>query len=55
MDYFKKLSRLLEVITYYLRDVLFQRLMRDKLYEWLVFKDHEGGKRPHVSDNEGKE
>ncbi|OIW20489.1 hypothetical protein TanjilG_13555 [Lupinus angustifolius] len=35
------------------RDVLFQRLTRDKLYEWLVFKVHEGGKGPHVLDNEG--
>lgn len=36
------------------RDVLFQRLMRDKLYEWLVFKVHEEGKGPHILDEEGQ-
>lgn len=36
------------------RDVLFQRLMRDKLYEWLIYKVHEGGKGPHVLDDEGQ-
>ncbi|XP_027331355.1 calmodulin-binding transcription activator 2-like isoform X2 [Abrus precatorius] len=36
------------------RDVLFQRLMRDKLYEWLVFKVHEGAKGPRVLDDEGQ-
>jgi hypothetical protein len=36
------------------RDVLFQRLMRDKLYDWLVFKVHEGGKGQHILDNEGQ-
>ncbi|KAK7291740.1 hypothetical protein RIF29_07121 [Crotalaria pallida] len=36
------------------RDVLFQRLTRDKLYEWLVYKVHEGGKGSHVLDNEGQ-
>lgn len=36
------------------RDVLFQRLMRDKLYEWLMYKVHEGGKGPHVLDDEGQ-
>ncbi|XP_017437697.1 calmodulin-binding transcription activator 1 isoform X2 [Vigna angularis] len=36
------------------RDVLFQRLMRDKLYEWLIYKVHEGGKGSHVLDAEGQ-
>ncbi|XP_061360263.1 calmodulin-binding transcription activator 2-like isoform X2 [Gastrolobium bilobum] len=36
------------------RDVLFQKLMRDRLYEWLIFKVHEGGKGPQVLDNEGQ-
>ncbi|KAK7363419.1 hypothetical protein VNO77_05562 [Canavalia gladiata] len=36
------------------RDVLFQRLIRDKIYEWLVFKVHEEGKGPHVLDGEGQ-
>ncbi|KAJ1418700.1 P-loop containing nucleoside triphosphate hydrolase [Sesbania bispinosa] len=36
------------------RDVLFQRLIRDKLYEWLVFKVHEEEKGLHVLDNEGQ-
>ncbi|CAJ1940734.1 unnamed protein product [Sphenostylis stenocarpa] len=36
------------------RDVLFQRLMRDKLYEWLIYKVHEGGKGSHVLDDEGQ-
>ncbi|KAJ1403030.1 P-loop containing nucleoside triphosphate hydrolase [Sesbania bispinosa] len=36
------------------RDVLFQRLIRDKIYEWLVFKVHEEEKGLHVLDNEGQ-
>ncbi|MED6145813.1 hypothetical protein PIB30_028683 [Stylosanthes scabra] len=36
------------------RDVLFQRLVSDKLYGWLVFKIHEGGKGPNVLDIEGQ-
>ncbi|KAG4932196.1 hypothetical protein JHK87_046198 [Glycine soja] len=36
------------------RDILFQRLVRDKLYEWLIYKVHEGGKGPHVLDDEGQ-
>ncbi|XP_068463608.1 calmodulin-binding transcription activator 2-like isoform X2 [Phaseolus vulgaris] len=36
------------------RDILFQRLMRDKLYEWLIYKVHEGGKASHVLDDEGQ-
>jgi ankyrin repeat protein len=28
--------------------------MRDKLYDWLVFKVHEGGKGQHILDNEGQ-
>ncbi|XP_027921884.1 calmodulin-binding transcription activator 2-like isoform X3 [Vigna unguiculata] len=36
------------------RDVLFQRLTRDKLYEWLIYKVHEGGKGSHVLDDEGQ-
>ncbi|XP_020226050.1 calmodulin-binding transcription activator 1 isoform X1 [Cajanus cajan] len=36
------------------RGVLFQRLMRDKLYEWLICKIHEGGKGPHVLDDKGQ-
>ncbi|TKY54302.1 Calmodulin-binding transcription activator 2 [Spatholobus suberectus] len=36
------------------RDVLCQRIMRDKLYEWLIYKVHEGGKGPNVLDDEGQ-
>ncbi|KAI4335054.1 hypothetical protein L6164_013736 [Bauhinia variegata] len=36
------------------RDVLVQRLLRDKLYEWLVFKVHEEGKGPNLLDDQGQ-
>uniref|UniRef100_A0A5B6ZN30 Putative calmodulin-binding transcription activator 3 isoform X1 n=2 Tax=Davidia involucrata TaxID=16924 RepID=A0A5B6ZN30_DAVIN len=36
------------------RDVLIQNLLKDKLYEWLVCKVHEGGKGLHILDNEGQ-
>ncbi|RYR38515.1 hypothetical protein Ahy_A09g043552 isoform B [Arachis hypogaea] len=36
------------------RDVLFQRLVSDKLFKWLVFKVHEGGKGPNMLDAEGQ-
>ncbi|XP_008223475.1 PREDICTED: calmodulin-binding transcription activator 2-like [Prunus mume] len=36
------------------RDVLIQNLLKDRLCEWLVCKVHEGGKGPHVLDNEGQ-
>ncbi|KAK7388060.1 hypothetical protein VNO78_22863 [Psophocarpus tetragonolobus] len=36
------------------KDVLFQRLMKDKLHEWLIYKVHEEGKGPHVLDDEGQ-
>ncbi|PQQ00133.1 calmodulin-binding transcription activator 3 isoform X2 [Prunus yedoensis var. nudiflora] len=36
------------------RDVLIQNLLKDRLCEWLVCKLHEGGKGPHVLDNEGQ-
>lgn len=36
------------------RDLLVQRFLKDKLYEWLVSKVHEEGKGPHVLDNEGQ-
>lgn len=35
------------------RDALIQNLLRDRLYEWLVFKVHDEGKGPHVLDDEG--
>ncbi|KAK4256537.1 hypothetical protein QN277_006246 [Acacia crassicarpa] len=36
------------------RDVLVQKLLRDKLLQWLVVKIHEEGKGPNVLDNEGQ-
>ncbi|XP_048321378.2 calmodulin-binding transcription activator 3 isoform X2 [Ziziphus jujuba] len=36
------------------RDVLIQNLLKDRLCEWLVFKVHDGGKGPHVLDDEGQ-
>ncbi|XP_024170288.1 calmodulin-binding transcription activator 2 isoform X1 [Rosa chinensis] len=35
-------------------DVLIQNLLKDRLFEWLVYKVHEEGKGPHVLDNEGQ-
>lgn len=35
-------------------DVLIQNLLKDRLCEWLVFKVHDGGKGPHVFDDEGQ-
>lgn len=36
------------------KDVLIQNLLKDRLFEWLVCKVHEGGKGPHIFDNEGQ-
>ncbi|XP_010270931.1 PREDICTED: calmodulin-binding transcription activator 2-like isoform X2 [Nelumbo nucifera] len=36
------------------RDVLIQKLLKDRLYEWLVCKVHEGGKGPHILDDDGQ-
>uniref|UniRef100_A0A2P2KCL2 Calmodulin-binding transcription activator 3 isoform X2 n=2 Tax=Rhizophora mucronata TaxID=61149 RepID=A0A2P2KCL2_RHIMU len=36
------------------RDELIQRLLKEKLCEWLVYKVHEGGKGPDVLDDEGQ-
>lgn len=37
----------------YSRDGLIQCLLKDSLCEWLICKVHEGGKGPHVLDDEG--
>lgn len=36
------------------RDRLIQSLFKDRLYEWLICKVHEGGRGTHVLDNEGQ-
>ncbi|KAG8370586.1 hypothetical protein BUALT_Bualt14G0132500 [Buddleja alternifolia] len=36
------------------KDKIIQNLLKDKLYEWLVCKAHEGDKGPHVLDDEGQ-
>ncbi|KAF8387689.1 hypothetical protein HHK36_026343 [Tetracentron sinense] len=36
------------------RGALIQKLLKDRLYEWLVCKVHEGGKGPHILDDEGQ-
>ncbi|WCJ23221.1 Calmodulin-binding transcription activator 1 [Euphorbia peplus] len=36
------------------RDKLIQSLLKDKFFEWLVFKVHGGGKGPDVLDKEGQ-
>lgn len=36
------------------RDGLIQSLFKDRLHEWLICKLHEGGKGPHVLDDEGQ-
>ncbi|XP_065863920.1 calmodulin-binding transcription activator 3-like isoform X2 [Euphorbia lathyris] len=36
------------------RDNLIQSLLKDRFFEWLVFKVHGGGKGPDVLDNEGQ-
>ncbi|KAI3469225.1 hypothetical protein Pfo_025888 [Paulownia fortunei] len=36
------------------KDIVIQDLLKDKLYEWLVCKAHEGDKGPHVLDDEGQ-
>lgn len=35
-------------------DALIEYLVKGKLYEWLICKVHEGGKGPHILDNEGQ-
>lgn len=35
-------------------DALIGYLVKGKLYEWLICKVHEGGKGPHILDNEGQ-
>ncbi|WOK96064.1 calmodulin-binding transcription activator 1 isoform X1 [Canna indica] len=35
------------------RDRLMQKLLKEKLYEWLVCKTHEEGKGPNILDEEG--
>ncbi|KAF5185356.1 Calmodulin-binding transcription activator [Thalictrum thalictroides] len=35
------------------RDALIKKLLKDRLYEWLVCSVHEEGKGPHILDNEG--
>ncbi|MQL91488.1 hypothetical protein Taro_024098 [Colocasia esculenta] len=36
------------------RDALLQKLLKSKLYEWLISKFHEDGKGSHVLDEEGQ-
>ncbi|KAJ8766346.1 hypothetical protein K2173_022405 [Erythroxylum novogranatense] len=36
------------------RDKLIQKLLKDKLCEWLVYRIHEGGKGPDILDEEGQ-
>ncbi|KAJ4956918.1 hypothetical protein NE237_013701 [Protea cynaroides] len=36
------------------REALIQKLLKDRLYEWLVCKVHEGGKGPNLLDDEGQ-
>ncbi|PIN19459.1 hypothetical protein CDL12_07861 [Handroanthus impetiginosus] len=36
------------------KDIVIQELLKDKLYEWLVCKAHEGDKGPNVLDDEGQ-
>lgn len=36
------------------KDVLIQNLLKDRLCEWLLCKVHDGGKGPHILDNEGQ-
>ncbi|KAG9459912.1 hypothetical protein H6P81_004420 [Aristolochia fimbriata] len=36
------------------REALIQRLLKDKLYDWLLYKVHEDGKGPHVLDDGGQ-
>lgn len=42
--------------SYYLnpRDILIQKLLKTKLYEWLLTKSHEDGKGPNVLDEDGQ-
>lgn len=35
-------------------DILIQNLLKDRLYQWLIFKIHEEGKGPHILDDEGQ-
>ncbi|PSR97854.1 Calmodulin-binding transcription activator 3 like [Actinidia chinensis var. chinensis] len=37
-----------------LANSLIQNLLKGTLYEWLICKVHEGGKGPHILDNEGQ-
>lgn len=36
------------------KDMVIEDLLKDKLYEWLLCKAHEGDKGPHVLDDEGQ-
>eukprot|EP00268_Persea_americana_P020494 TRINITY_DN2066_c0_g1_i4.p1 TRINITY_DN2066_c0_g1~~TRINITY_DN2066_c0_g1_i4.p1 ORF type:complete len:1029 (+),score=221.63 TRINITY_DN2066_c0_g1_i4:351-3437(+) len=36
------------------RKALMQKLLKDRLYEWLVCKAHEGGKGPNILDDKGQ-
>ncbi|XP_060197516.1 calmodulin-binding transcription activator 2-like isoform X3 [Lycium barbarum] len=36
------------------RDMLIQNFMKDKFYEWLVFRAHEEDKGPNILDDEGQ-
>ncbi|KAJ4968598.1 hypothetical protein NE237_015299 [Protea cynaroides] len=36
------------------REALIQKLLKDRLYEWLVCKVHEGGKGPNILDEDGQ-
>ncbi|XP_058077242.1 calmodulin-binding transcription activator 1-like isoform X2 [Magnolia sinica] len=36
------------------REALIQKLLKNRLYEWLVCKVHEGGKGPNILDDDGQ-
>ncbi|OVA16678.1 IQ motif [Macleaya cordata] len=36
------------------RNALIQKLLKDRLYEWLASKVHEGAKGPHILDDKGQ-
>ncbi|KAL3812227.1 hypothetical protein ACJIZ3_013495 [Penstemon smallii] len=45
---------LIEVNSSNFKDTVIQNLLKDKLYEWLVCKAHDGNKGPHVLDDDGQ-
>uniref|UniRef100_A0A1D1Z014 Calmodulin-binding transcription activator 1 n=1 Tax=Anthurium amnicola TaxID=1678845 RepID=A0A1D1Z014_9ARAE len=51
-----KIEKDSETLGYYgnPRDALIQKLLKSKLYEWLICKSHEDGKGPNVLDEEGQ-